>query len=152
MTPDIGGFLDQGPPLLRLQTEDGIDHALPENCVTVLTELCLEEEIEDVTQSNATSIDQILAVARPMQAASYHYLREFEREPPFGVVKNDADLRQAGRRPLASPRKNDVFELSKTECAGGLFSQDPAKGIGQIALAAAIRPNDGSDPRSELKG
>ena len=46
--------------------------------------------------------------------------------------------------------KDDIFHLGPAQVLDALFTHDPADGIGNIALAAAIWPNNGRDPIFEI--
>ncbi len=45
---------------------------------------------------------------------------------------------------IARALKDDVFHLSAAQMLNPLLAENPGDGIGNIALAAAIRPDNGS--------
>jgi hypothetical protein len=54
-------------------------------------------------------------------------------------------FRHAARRPVARALEDDVFHLAAAQVLNALLAEDPCDGVGNVALTAAVRTNDGSD-------
>src|SRR6185369_6877248 len=55
------------------------------------------------------------------------------------------DFRHAARRTIARALEDDVLHLAAAQMLNALLAEDPCDRVGNIALAAAIRANDGGD-------
>ena len=97
----------------------------------------------------ATAEKRLLADAPDLFHEDGSFNREFSGEviayvsDHFGfredLVALDADL------------KANILHVSAAELLGALFPQNPANGIGHIALAAAVRSDDPCDPVMKFK-
>ena len=67
------------------------------------------------------------------------------------VVKGNGDLGHTLSRPLRATSENQVRRSFDAQPALSLLSQDPLDSIRHVALAAAIRADNRSDPRVELE-
>src|SRR5881392_2765193 len=72
-----------------------------------------------------------------------------EREGSIRVVEDQGDLRHVHRPAPGRALEDDVFHLAAAQQARRLLAQDPADGIGDVGLAAAVRPYDRGDSRFE---
>ena len=66
------------------------------------------------------------------------------------IVKNKGHIGHAQGPAGTAAGKDDIFHLGPAQVLDALFTHDPADGIGNIALAAAIWPNNGRDPIFEI--
>src|SRR4029079_18923783 len=71
------------------------------------------------------------------------------RERAIAVVEDERHVRHPERRALLGAREDHVLRLAAAEGAA-LLPERPPEGIREIALARAVRADDGADPRSEL--
>src|SRR6185436_19458657 len=54
------------------------------------------------------------------------------------------DFRHAARGTIAGPLEDDVLHLAAAQMFDALLAQDPGDRVGNIALAAPVRPDNGS--------
>src|SRR4029077_7759755 len=47
--------------------------------------------------------------------------------------------------------EDHVGHFAAAQALGALLAEDPADGIDDVGLAAAVRPDDGRDPRREIE-
>jgi len=64
-------------------------------------------------------------------------------QPAVGIVQDQRGGSHAHAGPQRAPGKDHVFRAPGTQHAIRLLAQHPANGIGDVALAAAVRPDDG---------
>ena len=69
----------------------------------------------------------------------------------IGVVKGQRHLRHAQGPALLGAIEDHVLHLGAAERLGALLAQHPAHGVGDVALAAAVGPDDGRDAAAELQ-
>ena len=53
------------------------------------------------------------------------------------------DFRHSAGRPVARSLKDHVFHLRAAQMLDTLLAEDPGDGVGHVALAAPVRPDDG---------
>ncbi len=61
----------------------------------------------------------------------------------IGIDKGEGDLRHAERFAIARPGEDHILHFCPAQGAGRLLAQDPADGVEDIRLAAAIGADDG---------
>ena len=62
------------------------------------------------------------------------------------IVQRDRHIGRTQRSSELGPGKNDILHGSASERLDLLFAKDPSDSIGDIALAAAVGTDYGSDP------
>ncbi len=62
-----------------------------------------------------------------------------------GVEERHGDGRHTDGFTIPSAGEDDIFHTAAAEALGRLFAEDPADGVGQVGLAAAVGADDGSD-------
>ncbi len=68
-----------------------------------------------------------------------------------GVVEGDGDLRKIEGPPRCRPVEDDVRHLFSAEIFDALLAEYPLNGVYDVGFSGAIWPNNGSNPRTELK-
>src|ERR1019366_3360007 len=63
----------------------------------------------------------------------------------FGIDQRQRDLGHAGRLALARAREDDVLHVDAAQQSRRLLTQHPRDGVGDVRLAAAVRPHDGGN-------
>ncbi len=61
----------------------------------------------------------------------------------------EVDLGERQRRPRLAAVEDDVFHLLSAEALRALLAEHPADGVGDVALSAAVRADDGRHPLVE---
>ena len=143
--PDAGRFLEEFAPVVGTVGEQGVDHLALDHDAGVRTEPRAAQQIVNVPQPAGRAVEQVVALTRPRQAPGDHDLAEGNGEAAVGVVEMERDLGHvhgpAGRRTL----EDDLFHLGAAQQAGPLFAEYPTHGVGDVGLAAPVRPDDGRD-------
>ena len=149
---DVGGLVDERAAVLGGEAEHLVDHALAHDGVAVLADVGLLEEVVEVAQPDAGAVQQVLGVAVAVGAASDLDLAVVEGEPAVAVIEGEGDLGHAEGGAVAAAGEDDVLLLAGAEEAQALLAEHPADGIGDVALAGAVGPDDGGDAGAELEG
>jgi hypothetical protein len=156
------GFFDQHPPFGRPRRQDLADLPLLDDRVRLDAEAGVHEQIVDVTQAADLSVDQVFALARSIQpAADLHVARdqrlivEEEVGRRIGRRRRHGNLRDVGelethlgrRRRLArvAAVEDHVFHAIAAQALGALLAEHPGDRVDDVALAAAVRADDGGD-------
>ena len=144
-TGNAGGFLKNLPPVGALVGNDLGDAALADDGIAVPAQAGVHEQVVDVLQTHLLPVDIILAVAAAVILAGEHDLAAVRIKNVGGVVYNQADLCIAQSTPLLGAAEDHVLHLAAPEGLGALFAHDPEDGVGDVGLAGAVGPHDGSD-------
>jgi hypothetical protein len=67
------------------------------------------------------------------------------------AAEAQAHFGSGARFPRVTAAEDDVFHLLAAQALGALLAQDPRDGVGDVALAAAVRPDDRGDAAVEGK-
>src|SRR5207244_3742276 len=92
LAPPPRGRGGPAAPLLRLEGEGQVDHALADHGAAVRREVGLEQQVDDVAQAHAVAVDEVLVLARAVGAPGEDDLLEWRVEPAGRVVERDRDL------------------------------------------------------------
>ncbi len=147
---DVGRALEGQPALLGLLEDELVDRTLANHAVAVGAQADLEHELGDVAQSDAGAVEQVLALARAVQAPGDAHLAVLERQYAVAVVEDQRDLGHAQRLALGRAGEDQLFGFPRPHRAGGLLAQHPAHGIRDVRLARPVRADDDHDARLEL--
>ena len=107
------------------------------------------------TRSCTSSSRQTLPFSRYSEPLSrsetpgHLHLRAVEGKGAALVVEDQADLGHRARPPPVGTREDDVLHAAPPQVARALLSQHPEHGVGDVALAAAVGPDDDGDARLE---
>ena len=63
----------------------------------------------------------------------------------FGINQRERDLGHAGGLALARAREDDVLHVDAAQQSRRLLAQNPRDSVGDVRLAAAVRPHDGGN-------
>jgi hypothetical protein len=99
----------------------------------------------------AVLVEEVGALAGAEDAAGDGDVVEFGVEHFVAVGEGDADLGHVHGGAGIGAVEDDVQHLGAAQGGGALFAQNPADGVGDIALAAAVRAHDGDQSRLELE-
>ena len=137
-----GRFLEQLAALLGPQRERGIHGALADDHQLVRTQPAAGEQLHHVPQPRPAAVDEVFRIAGPIRAPRDRDLLELDRQPPVVVVEGEDDLGHADRFPALGAGKDHVVGSAGPEGSVRLLAEHPADGIGHVALAAAVGPDD----------
>ncbi|CDN45251.1 hypothetical protein BN871_GX_00030 [Paenibacillus sp. P22] len=147
---DAGGFLENAAPVLRTRAEDFLDAALPDDGIGFLADARIHEQLRNILEPAGLAVDHIFAVAAPVHAPGHRHLLMLERQRAVGVVQRQRDLAVIDRLAGVASGEDDVFHLAAAEALGALLAEHPPDAVGNIALAAAVRPDDGGNAANKL--
>ena len=140
---DAGHFFKDDSPFFGLTVQDAVDTVLADDGHRILTDTGVGQEVMDILQAARPAVDIVFAVAGAEQAPGDDDFRKFRVQGMVAVIKIERyfgrPLRPAGLR----TGKDDIFSTLAPQLADILFPHDPADGVGNVALAAAVRPDDG---------
>ncbi len=139
------GLFKQLAALLGPQRKGRVDGALAHDDQLVGAQTALPEQLDDIAEPSARPVDQVLGLPRPVGAPADRHLAVVNLQPPIGVVERQHHLGHALRAAVLRAREDDVVGAPRAKGAIRLLAEDPAHGIGHVALAAAVRPDDGVD-------
>ncbi len=147
---DAGRLFDEDPAVGRPGVDDVADASLLDEGVRLAGQAGVKEQVLDVAEAAGDLVQQVLALARSVEAAGRVYL--FVVGGKFALVPREGE-RNFGETEGLSPTvasKDEIIHPIAAQELGALFSQGPADGVGDVALAAAVWSNDRGDPG--LKG
>ena len=149
VAPDPGDLLEQRPALLGPQRERLVDHALADEQERVLGEVRRVEQVDEVAQADPLLVEQVVVLAGAVEAPAELDHVVLDRQQPVGVVEDEGDVGHALGAALLGAGPDDVLALADPERAA-LLAERPAEGVGQVALARAVGPDDRADAGPEL--
>ena len=108
---DSGGLFKDGAPLLRVGLEQDVDLSLLDHRIGVVGNAGAQEELTDISQAAAGLVEEVLALAGPIQPASYAHLVEIDGEEVLRVREDEGGLSIAEGFPVCCPIEDDVRHL-----------------------------------------
>ena len=149
MAANPGDLLEQRPAFLWPEGQRLVDHALADEQEGVVGEVGRVEQLDQVPQPDPTAIQQVVVLARPIQPPAELQDLVVDRQQAVGVVEDEADVGHAQGRSLVRAGEDDVLGLAAAQ-GPALLPERPAQAVGEVALARAVRSDDGADARPEL--
>ena len=149
VTPNPGDLLEERATLLRPQGERLVDHALADEQERVVGEVRRVEQVDEIAQADPLLVQQVVVLAAAVEPSTELQDRVLDRQEPVCVVEDERDVGHAKRRPAIRTGEDHVLGPATAECAA-LLPERPAKGVGEVALARPVGPDDGADPATEL--
>jgi len=143
---NTGRFLKQGTPLVGSQRQGLIDQPLANDRIGSLCQPAAGQQLGHVPQTHLLSIEKILVLTAAEGPTTNLKLSVLDRQPAGRVIQGQDCLGHPSRGPLSPAGKDHVRSLLTTQRAVTLLAKNPAHGVGNVALAASVRPNDGSNP------
>ena len=153
--PDPGGLLEDHAPVLGPRRHQLRDVPLLDDRVAARADARVEEEVADVAQAARRLVDQVLALARAVEASPDLDLAEAGvglRCPAVGVVEREDDLGHRDGSALLGAGEDQVFHRATAQVARVLLAHHPAQRVDDVRLAAAVRPDDAGDAPVERRG
>jgi hypothetical protein len=137
-----GRFLDEQTPIFGLRTHDQTDFALLDDGIRLGSGSRTKEKVGHVTKPDRRHVDEVFALARPVETArdrdlcigfelERHLVRDvvFERQGHFREIMRDARIAAV---------ENDVLHGTPTELASALFAHAPSNRVDDVRLPAAV--------------
>jgi len=146
---DPGRLLEQLPAFLGAQGKRRVNGPLPDHDQLVRAEPAGGQQVDHVAQSRPRPVDQVLRLAGPECATPDRDLAEVDRQPAVAVVQGEDRLRHPLRPSPLAAGEDDVVGSPGAERSVRLLAEDPAHGVGHVALAGAVRSNDCGDAALE---
>ncbi len=147
--PEPSGLLHERAALLGLRGEDLLDLALRDHRARRAAETDVRKQLDEVGAANRSPVDQVLALAAPMEAA---HDRDFGRqvsERVVRVIEHQLDLAERHRLATARAREEHVVRLLGAQLVRRHASGGPEERVGHIRLPGAVRPDDHGNARLE---
>ena len=173
---DAGGFLDQLAAIGRLRAEDLADLALLDDGVALHADADVHQDVLHVAQADGVAVDQVLALAGAIEAAADLDVAGDRRRLdavalPIDAVGGGLAVEAGQRAGLLRPRhhaaqvqpdlgrgrrlagvaaaEDHVLHPVAAQALGALLAEHPGDGVDDVALAAAVRADDGGHARVE---
>jgi hypothetical protein len=137
-------LLEERPHVLGLGLDDARDHVLLDDRVAARAQAGAEEQLRDVLATAADAVQEIRGRAVARDDALEGHLgvaRIFAGELAVRIVEHELDGRRAHGFAGTGAIENDVRHRIATQVLGGDLAHDPAHGVDDVRLAAAVGPD-----------
>ena len=142
---DARGLLKDLPPLGAPGGEDLVDPPLADEGVALLPQAGVHEQLADVPQADLLAVYVVFALPGPVIPAGDGDLVLLVRAQILAAGEGEGDLgKPLSPAPLGAA-EDHVLHPAPPKLPGGLLPQNPADGVGQVGLAAAVGPHNGGD-------
>ena len=142
---DTGHFFKNDPTLLWLAVQDAVHPVLADDSHRILANTRISKQKMNVFQTARPLVNKEFTFAGAENPPCYDDFRKFDIELMIAIVKIQGYFCRSLGTPFFRTGKNNVLRLLTAQLADILFPHDPADGIGNIALAAAVRSDDSCD-------
>ena len=149
MAPHAGDFLEERAPLFGPQGERLVHHALADEEERIVGQACAVEQVLEIAQAYPRAVQEVLVLARSEESPAQLDDAVVDGEQPVGVLEDHGHLGHAQRGLAFGPGEDDILGAPRAQCST-LLPERPPQGVGQVALARAVRPDHGRNARSEL--
>ena len=146
---DAAGLLEDGAAVLGAGGEDRVDLPLGHDGVRGGADARAHEEALYVAQAAGGLVEIVVRVAVAEDAAGDGDLVVLGAEVLLAVGEGDGDLGHAQRLVGVGAVEDHVRHRGAAQRRGALLAEDPADGVGDVALAAAVGADNGGDARLE---
>src|SRR5207237_4129744 len=131
--PGPRGALEQHAPLLRLARQDLLDLPLADHRAVAAAEARIREQLDEVGAADRRAVDEVLALAAAVEAPSDRDLAEVELlERSVGVVEEELDLAELGRRAAGRAGEEDVVRLFGAQLVRAQAAGCPEQRVGHV--------------------
>ena len=148
---NAGSFFKHAPPVAALGAEQFVDPALADDGIALVAHAGVHEQLVHIPQADGLLVDIILAFPAAVIAAGDGDFALLHRENMAGVVDHQRNLGKADLGALFRSAENHVLHFAAAQGAAALFAHDPADGVGNIGLAAAVGTDNGGDILSKIQ-
>ena len=148
---DTCRLLKDLPAIAALDGQYLVDLALTDDGISLTAHTGVHEQLVDVLQAHGLLVDVILRFTAAVIAAGHRHLRLVPVEDMLGIVDDQRHLRKAHLAALFRAAEDHILHLGAAELAAVLLAHDPADGIGNIGLTAAVGAHNGGDVLTEVQ-
>ena len=141
-----GGFFEQHAAVVRLVRKNRLDHVGVHLRIGTGTEARVKKQGMHVAKAAFLVVDQVFARTVTVHAAGHNHFGIFGIERSIAVVDHNGNFGKAHGGTFFGTAKNHVLHLAHTERCSLLFTQNPADSVGNVRLAAPVRPHHGGEP------
>src|SRR5207237_5700875 len=123
-------------------------HSLLDDRVGTRAEARAEEEIVDIASPDRDVVDVVagIAVAREQPLdRQLRILTPLPADPSFAVVEEELDRRATDRLAIAGAVEDHVLHRFAAQRRGFRFAENPAHGVDDVRLAAAVGADDADE-------
>ena len=151
---DAGGFFQNAAARLRLGGNDLADHALPHQRRRTRAGRGVGEQQLHVARAHLARIDAIGRARLALDATGD--LDQFAVVEGGGrgarrIVEHQPDLGRVARGAIAGAGEDHVVHAGRAHVLVRILAHDPAQGLDEIRLAAAVGPDDAGEARLDLE-
>src|SRR5262249_28663122 len=142
---DARGLLDEGAHVFGLALDDARNHPLLDDRVAARSEAGAEEELRDVLATATNAVQEVTGAAVTFHLTFQRYfVVTGVGAPKFAVRIIEDELDGGGAHGFARRRavENDVRHGVAAQMFRGELTHDPAHGVDDVRLAAAVGPDD----------
>ena len=148
---DTGGLLEDLTALTALDGQNLVDLALADDGVALPAHAGVHEELVHILEADGLLIDVVLGLTAAVVPAGHRHLRFIAVKNMLRVVDHQRDLGKAHGAALGRAAENDILHFRTAELTAALLAHDPADGVGNIGLAAAVGTHDGRNVLAEIQ-
>ncbi|MBA7693134.1 hypothetical protein ES703_101710 [subsurface metagenome] len=135
---DARRFFEHPAPVILHIRQNGLDHIQLDDRISVASHTGVHEQVHDVLQPTGITIDQKLALSIAVEAAADLNVGVLQGKRGLVVMECEGDFAEAGRLVAPAAVKNDLIHAGAAKNALLLLSKNPAEGVDNIGLAAAV--------------
>jgi len=157
-----GGFFHEYPDILSFGVNQRLDAPLLNNGVGFRSRSGPKKKFNNIAQTAGDLVEKIFRVSRPEITSRDHdfgpvrpgailmgavvTVRPVNGQTGRGCIfQEEGDIGHAERRTAVIPGKDHITHLLTTEVFGALLAQNPAQGVDNIRLSAAVGTDDGGN-------
>ena len=150
-------LLENHPPVFRLARQNLRDVPLRQDAVARPPNPRAQEQLLDVLQPARRAIQKIFAPAITKNPPRQRHFIVTHFDPRrlqtffADAAQRERHFAHAQRFPAVRAVEYHIRHLAAAQGFGRLLAEHPADGVGDVGLAAAVRPDDGRDPRLKVQ-
>jgi hypothetical protein len=150
---DSGSLLEVAAHLFGARFDEARDHALLDDGIAAWPEARAEKEVRDVLAPAAGTVQVITRGAVARQRAphgNFGVVGVAAADRTVVIVEHELDRRHAHRFARARAVENDVLHRLAAQRLRGALAHDPAHGVDDVRLTAAVGTDDAGEIAREL--
>ena len=140
-----GGFFEQHAAVVGLVRKNRLDHVGVHLRISAGTEARVKKQGMHVAKAAFLVVNQVFARTVTVHAAGHNHFGIFGIERSIAVINHNGNFGKAHGGTFFGSAKNHVLHLAHTERCCLLFAQNPADSVGNVRLAAPVRPHHGGE-------
>ena len=129
-------------PVFAAGRHNAVNLTLSNHRIAVAAKTGIKKKLGDIAQTHGRLIELIFALAGSVVTTGNRHLVAVESKPSVSVVDGERNLGKALRLSVRCAVKNQPFHAGAAKRPGGLFPQDPANRVRDIAFSASVRTDD----------